>query len=341
MDDTATATETRRRLFHRIGDIEPTAPKWLVKGICEIDSLVGLFGDPEAGKSFIAASLAAAVATNRRWYDREVRRAGPVLYVAGEGRRGLRRRLRAWEIDADYHLGDTPLYVSDRPIPFGDPAALGHVIPEADEIAELEGEPTLIVVDTLSRNLAGDENSSLDMPAFVQHMDYLRARYGATILVVHHSGHAEKNRSRGHSAFGAALDTAFRAYRDPKRGPVRLEPAKTKDSEPPEPMQFEFRGVELDVVDEDGLKTHSAVLDMVPYSEPEQPRNHRGKWKDVALSVLEKLEADKPDGMSVLFETWRRTCKERDMPRQRFSEVAMKLEEEGKVSRKGAFVTLL
>lgn len=339
MSDTATATS--RRLFHRVGDIEPTPPRHLIRGLLELDSVAVFFGESASLKSFLAISLSAAVATHRPFYGFEVREHGTVLYVAGEGQNGLRRRFRAWEIDSDFHLQDAPLYVSSRAVPFGDEAALSTVLPEADAITELDGPPRLIVVDTLSRNLAGDENSSYDMPAFISAVDKLRERYGSTILVVHHTGHGDKQRSRGHSSLKPALDFEYRFDREANGGPVRVTCTKSKDSAPPEPMQFRARGVELfDVLDEDGNAVTSAVLDREEYTEPEQPRQHRGKWKDHAVSVLQKLEAEKAEGLGVLFETWKRTCQE-EMSRQRFSEVSKKLQEEGRVKREEAFVTLL
>jgi hypothetical protein len=66
----------------------------------------------------------------------------------------------------------------------------------------------LIVIDTLSRALAGgDENSSTDMGALVKNVDALRAATGAHLLVVHHSGKNKANGARGHSLLRAATDT--------------------------------------------------------------------------------------------------------------------------------------
>ena len=65
--------------------------------------------------------------------------------------------------------------------------------------AALEGLPVLIVVDTLARNFrGGDENQTADLNQFVAMMDDLKARYAScTILIVHHTGHGDKQRGRG------------------------------------------------------------------------------------------------------------------------------------------------
>lgn len=84
-----------------------------------------------------------------------------------------------------------------------------------DALAVECGKPQLIVVDTLARNFGeGDENNTADMNAFVAAMDDLRSRYpGSTVLVVHHTGHAEKGRSRGSMAFKGALMRNIRSPR--------------------------------------------------------------------------------------------------------------------------------
>ena len=35
-----------------------TPPKWVVKDICEEDSVVAIFGQPKSGKSFVTVDLA-------------------------------------------------------------------------------------------------------------------------------------------------------------------------------------------------------------------------------------------------------------------------------------------
>ena len=42
---------------------------------------------------------------------------GPVVYVCGEGRNGIGRRLAAWEIQHGRSLDDAPFVISQRAIP--------------------------------------------------------------------------------------------------------------------------------------------------------------------------------------------------------------------------------
>jgi hypothetical protein len=59
--------------FEQVGGIEVRASSWLVQGILEADSFGCLFGDPGAGKSFLAIELAACVATGTPFYGLQIK----------------------------------------------------------------------------------------------------------------------------------------------------------------------------------------------------------------------------------------------------------------------------
>lgn len=308
-------------------ELEPRAPEWLVRDRLERDSLALVFGDPGTGKSFLAVAWAASVATGAMWFGHRVRQA-PVIYVAGEGRSGIARRLRAWSVETGISLEAAPLYVSTGPVAMRDPMAAAEMEAAVDEIARTEGAPGLIVLDTLARNFGpGDENSTADMTEFVAVADRMRVRYdGATVLLVHHSGHSDKSRARGAMALKAALDTEFLLTKD-EGGTIRMLSTKTKDSEPPEPMAFKLRGVELPgLVDSDGRPVSSAVLDALPYEVPgAKGKKPQGKWQAFALdrltALLREQKGTPDDGDGIPERTWHRACLDAGMPRQRWAEI--------------------
>jgi hypothetical protein len=59
------------------------------------DGLVVLYGEPRAGKSFLALDWGLSVATGVAWLGHQVKQ-GEVVYIYAEGVRGLRRRAEAW-----------------------------------------------------------------------------------------------------------------------------------------------------------------------------------------------------------------------------------------------------
>ena len=85
-----------------------------------------------------------------------------------------------------------------------DTKAIIIALAEIAEAAAVE----LVVVDTLSRALAGgNENSPDDMGAFVRNCDKIRQATGAHLMAIHHTGKDEARGARGHSLIKAAADT--------------------------------------------------------------------------------------------------------------------------------------
>lgn len=327
LDVVETLLKTRKAptdFFTQLGAVAMSPPSWLVRGLLERDSLACVFGPPGSLKSFLAVDIAASVASGSTFRGKAVD-AGPVAYVAGEGHSGLRRRFAAWET-TNGSLEGAPLFLSSQPVQFGDGESLRPVIAALDRIRDEHGPPKLVVVDTLARCLSGDENSTVDMSAFIAALDRIRVRYGCAILVVHHSGHAEKQRSRGSSAWVAALDTELRVEREGDE--LRLHATKAKDSEAVEPMQWTLHVVPLDLTDDEGETVTSCVLEPVEYVEPSKRSGPTGKHQKTLLEVLEaelsrhreNVEASgrDPEEARVSFDSWRRACLAAGVPRNRF-----------------------
>ena len=214
----------------------PAPPQWTVRKWLPASSMAVLFGEPGCGKSFLAVDWCCHVATGLDWNGNRVKQ-GAVLYIAGEGHYGLKRRFATWQQQHGV-IPDT-LYISERAVTL-DPAGAKTVFEAVGSVDEI---PVLIVVDTLSSVIAGDENNAVDMNAFLAVLKKLLAGTAATILVVHHTGHGSKERARGHSSLKAALDAEFRAERCDGSGTLTC--TKPKDMEPPKPLSFELTQVEL------------------------------------------------------------------------------------------------
>ncbi len=232
-------------MFEAVGNLEYRAPEFIIEGLIETETLGMVFGDPGCGKSFLAVDIALSVATGTPFHGRDVKQ-GPVFFIAGEGHNGLARRFAAWSQDRGVSLSGVPLFKSARAAQFLDEENAKSVSDAVAELAALHGDPALIIIDTLARNFgAGDENSTSDMNEFVAAVDELKARFpGCSVLIIHHTGHAEKQRARGAMALKGALDCEFRIEKDGHS--VKLTNTKMKDAEPPEALYFEFQSVQLD-----------------------------------------------------------------------------------------------
>jgi len=352
-------TKVAQATFTRVGDRLAAGLKpiqWLVRGYVEADSLSLMFGDPGCGKSFAAIDLACCIATGTPWHGNKTT-TGAVFYIAGEGQNGLMRRFAAWEQHNCIPLNDAPLFVGHRPAQLVSAAAAADVANAVEEIqAETGQAPAMIVIDTLARNFGGDENSQEDMGAFIANLDaFLRksGEWNATVMIVHHSGHADKSRSRGSSALKGAVDAEYSLTKG-EDGIVRMEATKMKDAEHPAPVAFKLESVVLDgLEDDEGEPVTSAVLWGIAHTPPAKAgRIGHGKNQTLALSILDALiEKSRANlerrgyatgGARVTLEQWREALREAGMNKYAIRDVQASLRDAGRiVTVAGGYIELV
>ena len=278
--------------FVPAGDLvrEPQPVEYLVDDLIEHPSLLMVFGAPSAGKSFVAISMAACVATGHQWLGRDVRQ-GTVFYLAGEGHAGLSRRLRAFEIESGVSLEGAPLFISKLPAMLMDSENALTVERAIKALSDKHGPPVLIVIDTLARNMgSGDESSNADIGTFVAHIDGMRHRLGCTIEIVHHSGHFETDRARGASALPAAMDSSFQM--EDKGGMRYLSQKKAKESELAAPISLKLKEVPIGWKDAKGREIRSAVIvQAVGQEAAPKSKALTGKWQPPPVIKVQTLPA--------------------------------------------------
>ncbi len=283
--------------------LERPAPlRWLVEDYILPEAQVLLFGDPATGKSLVAVDWAARIALGMPWAGRDVTR-GPVCYIAGEGHFGIRRRLKAWALHhgVEEQLLDAPLAVSRSGTSLVDPRAVGELVEGIEAFAANHGAPALIVFDTLHRNLGGSENDEEDIGAMLRVLDELRVRWGCTSLVVHHSGHGDKDRGRGSSSLRAGIDIEYKVA---VSGTARVLscPHKFKDGPTPPPVGFDLVPVELPWTTAKGKPETSVVAIPIAAEECVRPTG-RPMPGNVRLGLETFFEAE--GGKPLHIEAWR------------------------------------
>lgn len=271
------------------------ADDFLVDDLLERHAVSCLYGPSNVGKTFIMLDLALHIASGRPWNGHETKK-GAVVYVAAEGTRGIHKRIASWEKHHGLDLSD--VWFSSRPSPIdllsddGDTKSfIAAVIEECSAWGEGVA-PALIVIDTLSRALAGgDENSSVDMGAFVKHIDAIKTATGAHIAIVHHSGKDAAKGMRGWSGMRAAIDTEMEVQNNV------LSTTKQRDGEKLEDQDFVLTDVVLGE-DRRGKAIKSAVAlygAAVEMAEPEPLTADQARWAEkleegVAAIALESGE---------------------------------------------------
>lgn len=234
-----------------------------------------LAGASGSGKTFLALSIAAAISEGRPWFGGSSQ-AGTVAYVAFEGD-AIGARLLALQQAGQAlehltimraHDPISPVIDRDRqerpsPGELGVAAALDRL---RAELAR-DGRPPvrLIVIDTVRASLAGNEDSSQDVSAYLRAVRRLAARVpDAGVLLVHHTGWQDgqdpKRRERGSSALRGNVDLTLLVEAGEVDGdgtPIVLRWLKVRDGARPAALALRLRPVVLD----DGRVSCVVVVD--------------------------------------------------------------------------------
>jgi hypothetical protein len=186
-------------------------PEPLIDNVLDQGTTALLYGKHGTFKTFIAMDWAASVGIGRRWQGRNTKQRR-VLYVAGEGAFGFKRRLDAWEAGWQTQLNDDDLHILPHPVNLTRTIDVAHLA----ALIEWNGYG-LVVLDTLARCMFGaDENSAKDCGIVVDAMTRLLGHTPGgrgVILGVHHSGKDGKT-FRGSSVFEAGAETVYSTIRD-------------------------------------------------------------------------------------------------------------------------------
>jgi hypothetical protein len=239
--DPGAATQAEGGILKEYVRRPPRPIPTLVRGYLPLDGVGMLWAPPGGFKSFLAIDWALSVATGREWFGNPVKK-GRVWYIAGEGHQGLDLRISAW-CQARRHEGSIDgLLVSERALTLdaedGMPSA--HALALIEKAKEQP--PALIIIDTLSRSMVGDESATKDSARYIAALDAVLHAVRTTsqavcILLVHHS-RKDESVYRGSSVLRGAVDFECRLEREQGSFVARLEFQKAKDGALPGPMTF-------------------------------------------------------------------------------------------------------
>lgn len=219
--------------------------EWMIRDYLECDSMAEIWGPSGTYKTFVALDTAVSVASGVDWHGHAVERTGVVLYICGEGRRGINRRLKA--VCQKRGVGrTTKIRVSRMPVLLSQESAANYL---REEIAKFDEPPVLIIVDTLARNFGGNENSAEDMGLFIDHIDLVRRECNATALIIHHCGH-DGTHARGSYALHAGVDTEYKTIKAKGSNQLQLYNEKMKNDD--DGFSFFFIGEVVQLLNSDG-----------------------------------------------------------------------------------------
>ena len=260
-----------------------------VEGLLLEGAMSVVYGQSNSGKTFWAADLALHIVSGRSWNGREIEQ-GAVIWLAMEGAFGISNRIAAWRRENGMEDCHFPLAVVPVALnllhPDGD---TGPLIAAIHAAAERLGMPVrLIVVDTLSRAIAGgNENAPDDMGALVTNGTKIQQKVKAHVLWIHHSGKDEAKGARGHSLLRAATDTEIEITAE---GPHRVaRVTKQRELDCSGEFAFTLRVVELGT-NRRGKPVTSCVVDYSNGEVRPRPRmrleGHQKRAFDVLVDAI-------------------------------------------------------
>ena len=267
---------------------------YLIKGWLGQNQMSVIYGSSNTGKSFCMLDMAYHIAAGRPWNGHKVN-GGPVLYLATEGGMAFHNRVVALRTKYDDFGDNVPLAVRPSPVNLLDPNAdLAKIEKLAQAITKQYGQIVLIVIDTLSRSMAGgNENAPEDMTKLIGNCDKLRELTAASVGIVHHSGKDRAAGARGHSSLRAATDTEIEIEHDTESNIRTATATKQRDMETG--MQFPFILSVVDLgVDQDGDAVTTCTVSKASDSDIEEASRPKisGKNQKVIQWSFDQLRGE-------------------------------------------------
>lgn len=256
--------------------------QWLVEGYIPQSSFSMIYGQPGAGKSFLALDIALCLAHGLPWRSKKTKANSGVIYLASEGFAGIGQRLKSWYSHFGVS-GHAPMKFMRTAIDFMEPENLEKLI---RTINEVDFNVSLIVVDTVARSFSGEENSAKEMGIFNRACGALMAACNTSVMGVHHAGKAGLERGlRGSNALQGACDAILSVKKD-ETGIIEVKVDKQKDAvEPDEPLKFILEEVAI-------FGGSSAVLKEVDMEIERDRRKKLSAREQIAFDALNNLLID-------------------------------------------------
>jgi len=251
--------------FHSLHDVflmKCAIVEWLITGFIAMMQVVVLWGAPGTGKTFVILDLLMALAFGvPEWAGFSVPKARNVLYCAGEGVFGLRKRLYGLyaRYREKYNIEIPPGsfdIVECVPLLFNKE----HVEAFIKSIIEYAKGKLydVIVIDTLSlAALGAEENSNTDMAQLLGYVAYIAQQLNTSIILIHHANKTDGY--RGAVAIKGNVDCMFKVSLAPGGNIGILQCDKLRDGKP-----FDERRYRLVSIDSPFDPEGTAVVEWLP-----------------------------------------------------------------------------
>lgn len=217
--------------------VTPPPPAYWLHGVIPQGEQTLIYGEPEAGKTFMALDWAMSIATGRTAWGRRTTQ-GRVWFMAGEGNARITSRMHAW---MDYHqiTPDPDMLRLANHVP----DFMNNAVMESMALKVARDQIDFVVVDTLGRAMSiggGDVSETKDAAQALRSMSVIsKYRPTTTVMAIHHP--TKSGGMAGAYNLLAGLDVALFAEADDGLGSLRF--AKNKDGEKKKICEYEWKPV--------------------------------------------------------------------------------------------------
>jgi len=244
-------------------------PVWLFEPYFFSSSTAMVIGPSQAKKTFFLLDIALRLSETM-----------PVIYAAGEGAPGIKRRVKGWR--KRFGIKPKNFYLW--------PGSITPQNPEAREIFLKEIEhikPVMLVIDTLARNSEGlDENKAGDIQIYLSACELVKEATGACVVTVHHTGW-DTTREKGSSSMRNWVDSQI--HLSVEGDLTKVTCVKAKDEELFEPRYIKWESI-LIGYDEERKKD---ITTLVPvYTNADDIIQERPALSHKIKQVLEVFDND-------------------------------------------------
>lgn len=183
--------------------------EWILEPLLPARRLVALYSPPKVGKSLLMLELAVAIAQGATALGVQIPRPHRVLYVDFENdpKGDVRSRLQAMGHGPD-QLGNL-CYLSFPTLAGLDGERGSQELLAAVQTYECE----VVVIDTVSRSVSGEENENDTWLNFYRHTGLKMKQHGVAMIRLDHTGKDESKGQRGGSAKSGDVDAIWKLSR--------------------------------------------------------------------------------------------------------------------------------
>lgn len=227
-------------------DLVEARTDWVTEDLLFAGDHGMVYGGSGSGKSFLCCDWGLSISRGVPFLGKRTEQGG-VIYQAGEGGKGLVKRLKAYRQHHNVYGRDLPfVLLPERVDLFGDGESLEAFIAECLALKAAMPCPLRVVfIDTFATASAGaNENDSADVGRLLLAGERIARETGAALIWVHHKN-AAGDRERGHTSLRANLDAAIEVVRDDDSPRRTARLSKIKDGEDGLVLSFELTKVTI------------------------------------------------------------------------------------------------